>query len=115
MDLSGFRIKGNDMTTRKQWLDIARRCEEATVPENAINLKIGIAVGNHHHNPYTGCLTTITSLIGEKLPGVRYTLWVGERYITAQVGDPSNGVDAATPALAMCASFARAMADMEGA
>jgi hypothetical protein len=110
------------MTTREQWLNIARRCEEATEPDREINMAISkIATGETGLTPYTASLDAITSLIGEKLPGWQ---WSMTNYRPKNGGAqawiyPNNGQSdfrrSATPALALCAAFARAMADMEGA
>jgi hypothetical protein len=113
------------MTTRKQWLDIAARCEAASGQDSNINGAIGVAVGNHHHRSYTASIDAITSLIGEKLPNKRWLvredeelgglaniITAGVKYV--QESDTCHAF-AATPALALCAAFCRAMADREEA
>jgi hypothetical protein len=66
---------------------------------------------------YTASLDAITALIERELPGYSWRLLKGQRYITAELwlsGDCDGhlwALDAATPALALCAAFCRAMAE----
>jgi hypothetical protein len=119
------------MTKREQSLEIARRCEEATVLDQEIDALI---YNTLHAYPsdlpslyrYTASLDAITSLIGEKLPDSSWMIGFGRIRPDEPLGGaciyrdiagnfPIARMESATPALALCAAFAMAMADKESA
>lgn len=107
--------------TRSEWLAIAEACESATGPDRDIDARVGAALGIMWHGAYTASLDAITAAIGERLPGWH---WETGADRCALVRDPAEALGAAadhvcwkaaTPALALCAAFCRAMAERSAA
>lgn len=98
-----------------EWLELARRCEQATGADRELDREISKAVGDGPSlTPYTGSLDCITALIERELPGRLWAAWRHETGAKAAL-DPTLTAavyaDAETPALALCAAFCRAMAE----
>ena len=119
---------------RDEWTALAERCEKATGPDREIDIWIenycGIARFRESH-PWRASIDgqgvrsnvrpltashAVTALIERELPEYSWRLHKGQRYITAELwlsGDCDGhrwALDAATPALALCAAFCRAKA-----
>lgn len=114
------------MTTRETWLDLAARCEAAKGPDREIDGALREAAG-FPVKPwgYTESLDAITALIGRELPGGSWFVGSGRtrpdeplggaRIFADEAGDKCIGeAECATPALALCAAFCRAMAAKGG-
>lgn len=125
------------MMTRETWLALAERCEKATGPDREIDGKIahalrpGVLIRGFYFTPYTASLDAITALIERELPGTSWRIhWRGigrnccgmisrlgpDDYdeFNVEFGDEvaiGRGYRVATPALALCAAFCRAMAE----
>jgi hypothetical protein len=123
------------MTSKAEWLALAERCEKAMEPDREIDWCIHAAILNwpaeiKPRQPgdaeYTASLDAITALIERELPdfhwriqgGCKKTGWIQmsgdpRAYIKSKAKDYKIGFDgeAATPALALCAAFCRAMAE----
>jgi hypothetical protein len=107
-----------------RWLALASRCERATGPDREIDKAISkAATGDSSLTPHTASLDAITALIERELPGMR---WLCRSDVKGGTGivypkpiaglsaaTPTWAADAATPALALCAAFAKAMAEKE--
>ena len=117
----------DENTKAAQWLDLAERCEKATGLDRKIEEVIFVALGRLPYSPWIGDITAsldaITALIERELPGMR---WLCRSDVKGGTGivypkpiaglsaaTPTWAADAATPALALCAAFAKAMADKE--
>ena len=124
------------MTTKEEWLVIAKRCEKATEGDGAIDKAIIAALGyswrgmDYWDNAtttkmlrgstlYTYSIDAIAGLIERELPNHAWSIvhrltipgmkpngqiWTGDERLM------KHG-EAATPALALCSAFARAMAE----
>ena len=121
------------MTTKAEWLALAERCEKAMEPDCQLELQLlSAAIGKRWQlgtdtvPRYTSSLDAITALIERELPdfhwriqgGCKKTGWIQmsgdpRAYIKSKAKDYNIGFDgeAATPALALCAAFCRAMAE----
>jgi hypothetical protein len=124
------------MTSKAEWIALAERCEGATGPDRDLDCAL-YALVRRHMNPvallesfrreisiqsmvdcFTASLDAITALIERELPGWEWQAngnrgkpkslaWV---YSGSQ-HDKVHKSYAATPALALCAAFCRAMAE----
>lgn len=126
------------MTTREEWLALAERCEKATGADREIDLaiaetlgwlifsredgqfKIGMtAIWDGAHGPrmiphFTDSIDAITTMIEQKLPGATFKLGRdGTGAVYAQCAG-KRIIEAAAPALALCAAFCRARAEIAG-
>lgn len=110
------------MTTREEWLALAERCEKATGQDIAISADIATACsswileeGRFPSCPYyTGSLDAITALIERELPGATFKLGRdGTGAVYAQCAG-KRIIEAAAPAIALCAAFCRAKAELAG-
>ena len=118
------------MTSKADWIALAERCEKAMEPDREIDWCIHAAILNwpaeiKPRQPgdaeYTASLDAITALIERELPGLGWRIagqdeHGGKPY--AQIRWPIQNqiwrqeiAHAATPALALCAAFCRAMAE----
>lgn len=122
--------------TREQWTALAARCEAAEEEDREIDWAIGLATGwrrdiydgndmliDWEGNMFpehpgaiwpsvTDSLDTITALIEQELPGHSWrTGNLPSRRGFAFLGTSKAEHVAATPALALCAAFCRAMAE----
>jgi hypothetical protein len=129
------------MTSKAEWLALAERCEGATGPDREIDAEIYDATTPHllYAGEYAGkravrrsggavwlpfftySLDDITALIKRELPGLGWRIagqdeHGGKPY--AQIRWPIQNqiwrqeiAHAATPSLALCAAFCRAMAE----
>jgi hypothetical protein len=109
------------VTTKDEWIALAERCEKATGSDRDIERCMGSLLPEGFQMiPYfgfTGSLDAITTLIERELPvcGVRLHIipTFAPTRAVAQILVPCDNRtdgDAATPALALCAAFCRAMA-----
>lgn len=119
------------MTTRQEWLALAKRCEEAKGPDREIDVEIeGSVMGwsvsdiaycclndRAHSAPNcTGSIDAITALIERELDvaWLRQDAWNGSPAKCSVLLNPTPnepiGASAATPALALCAAFCLAKA-----
>lgn len=109
------------------WLELAERCEGAALPDLGLDQAVHAAV-HGRADPlaagYTASLDAIVALIEERLPGRSWGTGKPGRRGKAARGTIAKapgerGVNthhhgnAATPALALCAAFCRAMAEGE--
>jgi hypothetical protein len=120
------------MTSKEEWLALAERCEKATGPDREIDGAIIAALGfswrgmDYWDNAtstkilrgrtdYTASLDAITALIEREMTDAGWS--AHSEYYDESVGRITRrGKDtivcyAATPALALCAAFCRAMAE----
>ena len=126
---------------RDEWTALAARCESTAGPDREVDAAITLALFPYlASGPFTNTRlgrwvrmtgrpdikdapgytapTPITALIARELPEYSWRLIKGQRYITAELwlsGDCDGhrwALDAATPALALCAAFCRAKAEM---
>jgi hypothetical protein len=118
--------------TRNEWLALAERCEKATGPDDRLSFAIDELLfaprrirGFKALAPYTASLDAITALIERELPGWAHChIQEKLRGCIGYIHNNRNFHDtqqrwhecrAATPALALCAAFAKAMAEKVGA
>ena len=118
------------MTTKSEWLALAERCEQATGPDCVLSIDISRAAGliksgrskvlDLWDSPaVSASIDAITALINQEFPG-----WVWALYSDSLVARSPRAcvrstdykiqvrADADTPALALCAAFCRAKAEM---
>lgn len=114
------------MTKREEWLALAERCEKATGPDREIDFDIDVARhapkrirGFQALAPYTASIDAITALIERKLPRWSWSASLSEtrKFAQADLGRsyPTNRrvtTEHKTPALALCAAFCRAKAEV---
>jgi hypothetical protein len=113
------------MTTREQWLALAARCEAATGPDRDIERCMCSMIPDGFQTlpcaGFTSSLDAITALIERELPGWAHChIQEKLRGCIGYIHNNRNFHDtqqrwrecrAATPALALCAAFCRAMAE----
>jgi hypothetical protein len=124
-----------NVTTKAQWIALADRCETATGPDRDIDAEIYDATTPHvlYAGEYAGkfavrtsgsavwlpfftySIDDITALIERELAPISVDLQIRPKDAYAKLwlhsrNDPSIR-QAATPALALCAAFCRAMAE----
>ena len=114
------------MTTSATWLALAGRCEKATGPDRDIERCMAAYIPDGFqtmpNGGFTESLDVITALIERELPGGSWFVGKGRtrleeplggaRIFADEAGDNCIGEgEAATPALALCAAFCRAMAE----
>jgi hypothetical protein len=124
--------------TDEEWIALAERCEKATWPDREIDgtifdaLSLDLSISAEHLAKdkrltlewlprYSASLDVITALIERELPEVQWLCRPDKEGGFANLYRMGNtgGVImswpcyAATPALALCAAFCRAMADKE--
>lgn len=111
------------MTTREEWLALAERCAKAEGPCIGLDLDIGDAAGVSA-SLYTSSLDEITELIAQKLPGWHWEAGADRSAMMRAPDTPPRrtlAIDdiciwkSASPALALCEAFCRAMAEKIGA
>ena len=124
---SGEQRANVQNTKAAEWLALAERCGKAIGPDRKIEEVIFVALGRLPYSPWIGDITAsldaITALIERVLPGMR---WLCRSDVKGGTGivypkpiaglsaaTPTWAADAATPALALCAAFCRAMAQTE--
>ena len=110
------------MTSKADWLALAERCEKAMEPDCQLDLQlVSAAIGERWQlgtdtvPRYTASLDAITALIERELPNVTGIIPLtsgDEAWLWPKNGNPKGWrCNAATPALALCAAFCRAMAE----
>lgn len=120
--------------TRDEWLELATRCEKATGRDSLLDDAILTALdyrggymgddgspewqknGSYAiSGPITSSLDNVTALIERELPDVTGIIPLtggDEAWLWPKNGNPKGWrCNAATPALALCAAFCRAMAE----
>lgn len=114
------------MTTREEWLALAEKCAEAEGPSFGLDLDIGLAAGvsTSLALPYTASLDAVTGLIAQALPGWHWEAGADRSAMMRAPDTPPRrtlAIDdiciwkSASPALALCEAFCRAMAEKAGA
>jgi hypothetical protein len=112
------------MTSKAEWIALAERCEKATGSDREIDWSIHalsiewpvhLVPRNPEHPTFTASLDDMTALIERELPEVTGIIPLtggDEAWLWPKSGNPKGGwrCNAATPALALCAAFCRAMA-----
>lgn len=107
------------MTSKAEWLALAERCEGATGSDRDIERCMGSLLPEGFQMiPYfgfTSSLDAITSLIEREMPDAGWSAH-NEYYDVIEGRIMRRGQDtimrySATPALALCAAFCRAMAE----
>jgi hypothetical protein len=100
------------MTSASEWEAIAARCEAASGADRLLDCLLRNE-GETEFPPYTASVDAILSLIESTLPGAWWSVERVGDTSSAQVGPPvadHSEASAATPALALCVAFCRAMA-----
>lgn len=110
------------------WLEIATRCEKATRPDREIDWSLVEAIGkagfylNYAKHPlsykglvpaYTASIDAIAALIEREVPKQGWIVNAVPGLRCAAKTDAIEYITATSPALALCAAFARAMHDKE--
>jgi hypothetical protein len=104
------------MTTREEWLALAEKCAKAEGPSIGLDLDIGLAAGVSVSLalPHTASLDAITGLVRSHWPMHSVSAYADDvAYATVFIRPamPINSHKCATPALALCEAFCRAMAE----
>ena len=109
------------MTSKAEWIALAERCAKATGPDRDIERCMCSLIPDGFQmvpfSGFTSSLDAITSLIARELPEVTGIIPLtggDEAWLWPKSGNPKGWrCNAATPALALCAAFCRAMAETE--